>query len=339
MPSRFRFTAYTPDDAPRWNALAAANPNATFLFDRGFMDYHADRFTDASLLIWREDRLVALLPAHRDGERLVSHGGLSYGGVLVAQPLGAEAMLALMQALQQHLAGQGVQTLVYKTVPHIYHRLPCEDDLYALFRCGATLKRRDVMSAIGPTPAQWPASRRRPVTGAMRARADFELRRHAGCSAETQADWAAFWAVLSAELQARHQSAPVHSLAEISALAAAFPEQIELHLAQRPGAVGEPPEVLAGLVLFEAATVSHVQYMAASPAARRCAALDLLAERAIAQAQGRGKWFDFGHSNEDQGRVLNTGLAFYKESHGASAVVHDYYELPCRLAGQAPLPE
>jgi len=82
-------------------------------------------------------------------------------------------------------------------------------------------------------------------------------------------------------------------------------------------------------VLFETATVSHLQYMAADEQGRRCAALDLLLEQAIARAQASGKWFDFGHSNEDDGRVLNAGLAFYKESFGASTVVHDHYLLPC----------
>ena len=326
MPHRFRFTAYTPADAPRWNALVARSPNATFLFDRGFMDYHAERFADHSVLAWREERLVAVLPAHRSGDQVASHGGLSYGGFIVAAPLGADAMLGLLQGLLAWLAGQGVQALLYKTVPHIYHQLPCEDDRYALFRLGAELVRRDVLSVIGPQPAQWPAARRRQITGAMRARQDFELVEHAGCADGSAADWAAYWQVLGEELAARHASAPAHALAEIQKLAARFPGQIRLHLARRGGAV------LAGLVLFDTATVRHVQYMAASPEARRCAALDRLAEAAIAQAQAAGRWFDFGHSNEDQGRVLNSGLAFYKASHGASAVVHDHYRLRCPAA-------
>jgi Acetyltransferase (GNAT) domain len=351
----YDFLPYTRADAARWNALVARSANATFLFDRGFMDYHADRFTDASLLVLRQDKLVALLPAHREGARLISHGGLSYGGLVVDQPLGTEAMLQLMQDLQAHLAAQGITELLYKTIPHLYHQRPCEADRYALFRCGARLVRRDVLSAIGPTPAHWPPAQRRQVTGAMRARVDFALIRHDGCAGAAPqpagdvpvaasaasasegsilADWTDFWTLLEAELAARHESAPVHSLAEITRLAAAFPQHIRLHLARRGS------EVLAGMVLFETATASHVQYMAASPASRRCAALDLLAERAIAEAQASGKWFDFGHSNEEQGQVLNTGLAFYKESHGASAVAHDYYLLPCPLSPHAPtLPE
>ncbi|MFZ2986732.1 GNAT family N-acetyltransferase [Ideonella sp.] len=321
---------YQPSDAAAWNAFVSSSANGTFLFNRGYMDYHAHRFEDHSLLFHRGGKLVALLAAHREAEQLISHGGLSYGGVIVAEPLGAASMLSLIQTLQTQLTELGVASLIYKAIPHIYHRKPCEADLYALFRCGAQLSRRDVLSAIGPTPAHWSAAGRRQVTGAKRAAVDFELLTCARLDQSADgaaADWARFWALLGSELQTRHASAPVHSLSEILALAAAFPENIRLEVARR----GD--EILAGMVLFETATALHVQYMAASPVARRCAALDLLAERAIERAQAQGKWFDFGHSNQDQGRVLNDGLAFYKESHGASAVMQDHYLLPRRCPG------
>jgi hypothetical protein len=47
-------------------------------------------------------------------------------------------------------AAQGMRSLLYKTMPSIYHQLPCEDDRYALFRCQAQLLRREVLSVIGP---------------------------------------------------------------------------------------------------------------------------------------------------------------------------------------------
>ena len=39
--------------------------NATFLFRRDYMDYHRDRFADHSLMIFRGEKLAALLPANR----------------------------------------------------------------------------------------------------------------------------------------------------------------------------------------------------------------------------------------------------------------------------------
>jgi len=326
MIDEFEFQPYRSADEAAWNALVAASRNGTFLFDRRFMGYHADRFEDASLLVARRGKLVALLPANRQGQRVTSHAGLSYGGLILADTVGTQQCWDLMQALQRHWRGQGVTELLYKTVPSIYHRRPCEEDRWALWRCDAQPVRRDALSVIGPTPLHWPPRRRRAITQATRRRAELSLVSHQGARAESAAesiDWAAFWAVLDDELQARHDSRPVHSLAEIQRLAAHFPAEIGLRVARWNG------ELVAGLVLFETPTVSHLQYMAANAQGRRCAALDLLLEQAITQAQAKAKWFDFGHSNEDEGRALNTGLAFYKESFGASTVVHDHYLMPC----------
>ncbi len=321
--AEFRVRPFRAGDEAAWNALVAASANGTFLLDRRFMDYHADRFEDASLVVERKGRLVALLPANRQGERVASHAGLSYGGLVLAEPLGAEATLALLQALQRHWRAEGVRELLYKTVPSIYHRLPCEDDRWALWRCGAELVRRDALSVVGPTPAHWPPRRRRAITRAARHRPGLALAAYQGAAADADGAWADFWALLEAELQARHGRRPVHSLAEIRLLAGRFPAEIGLRVARW----GD--EVVAGLVLFETPGVSHLQYMAADARGRRCAALDLLLEQAIADAQAGERWFDFGHSNEDEGRVLNAGLAFYKESFGASTVVHDHYLLRC----------
>jgi hypothetical protein len=323
MGDEFSFRPYRAADEAAWNALVAAGPNGTLLFDRGFMGYHADRFDDASLLIERRGRLVAVLPAHRMGARVASHGGLSYGGLVLADTLGQQLTWELLQAMQAYWRAQGVTELLYKTVPSIYHRLPCEEDRWALWRCGGQLVRRDALAVIGPTPAHWPASRRRPITRATRQRAELALGSHAGCSASAVDDWSAFWRLLEHELQARHGSRPVHSIGEIRLLAARFPGSISMLWARWS------EQLVGGLVLFETPTVVHLQYMAADDQGRRRAALDLLLERAIAHAQAAGKWFDFGHSNEDEGRALNPGLTFYKESFGASTVVHDHYLLPC----------
>ena len=41
---------YTSDQKIVWDSFVAASRNGTFLFMRDYMDYHADRFTDYSLM-------------------------------------------------------------------------------------------------------------------------------------------------------------------------------------------------------------------------------------------------------------------------------------------------
>ena len=66
-----------------WNAFISTAKNATFLFNRNFMEYHSDRFEDFSLMIYHEVKLVAVLPATRDGATVFSHPGFTYGGIVL----------------------------------------------------------------------------------------------------------------------------------------------------------------------------------------------------------------------------------------------------------------
>ena len=56
---------YAETDKEAWNRYVAKARNATFLFDRNYMDYHKERFDDHSLLFYRNGKLYALLPAHQ----------------------------------------------------------------------------------------------------------------------------------------------------------------------------------------------------------------------------------------------------------------------------------
>ena len=79
----FDIRRYSADRADEWNAFVAVSKNATFLFDRRYMDYHSDRFQDCSLMVYYKSSLYALLPANLKGDTLYSHQGLTYGGLLM----------------------------------------------------------------------------------------------------------------------------------------------------------------------------------------------------------------------------------------------------------------
>ena len=66
----FEIRRYTADDRKSWDGYVRRARNATFLFERNYMEYHADRFDDWSLMFYRQGRLYALLPAHRRDTRL-----------------------------------------------------------------------------------------------------------------------------------------------------------------------------------------------------------------------------------------------------------------------------
>ena len=145
----FEIRRYTPDCADEWNQFVAESKNGTFLFDRRYMDYHQDRFRDHSLMFYQDGRLLAVLPAHVDGDTLYTHRGLTYGGLVMSPRLTIVETLALFRELNAMLRSEGLKHVIYKAVPWIYHRLSAEEDLYALYHeCHARIVARDYSTNI-----------------------------------------------------------------------------------------------------------------------------------------------------------------------------------------------
>jgi hypothetical protein len=306
-----RVSPYEPGWSGRWDDFVGRAKNGVFLFRRAYMDYHADRFADHSLLFFQEDELVAVLPASaRDGV-LTSHGGLTFGGVVCGDRMRTATMLEVFDALGDHLRGRGVRRVVYKAVPHIYHRVPAEEDLYALFRAGARLVRRDVSSAV-PMGA-----RVEPTKGRKWA---LRRSREQGLEVGRSHDFRTFMAIEEANLRARHNVKPTHTAAEMELLAGRFPDNIRLYAACRGGAM------LGGVVVYGGGQVAHAQYIAATEEGRRLGAVDAVMDVLLNDVYAAVPYFDFGISTEDGGRRLNAGLCDYKESYGARAVAYDFYE-------------
>jgi hypothetical protein len=305
-----------------WDDFVGAAKNGHFLFYREYMDYHADRFPDASLMFYDErDRLIGLLPATVREETLSSHAGLSFGGVISARSMKVELMLELFAAMCARLRERGIREIIYKPVPHIYHQLAAEEDLYALFRLGGRLIRRDVSATID-RHARLPFSKGRNWALKQAARNDLEV---------TQSiDFAAFMAIEEDLLHWKHDARPTHSAAEIAMLAGRFPDNIKLFAAGRGG------QMLAGVVIYETARVAHTQYIGASEEGRKLGALDLIFQHLIHDRYAAKGYFDFGISTEDGGRHLNAGLIKNKESYGARATVFDWYSLDLSEAQDLP---
>ena len=147
---------YDESRKDEWNAFVATSKNGTFLFDRGYMDYHSDRFTDCSLMFYKHGKLLAMLPANWLTEEgtVQSHGGLTYGGLIVPPDMIAvDALEVFSCAIDWMKRELGAHRWLYKPIPYIYSSLPAEEDLYALFRSGGKLfisNRPDPYTSYAP---------------------------------------------------------------------------------------------------------------------------------------------------------------------------------------------
>lgn len=307
---------YTPANHDEWNSFVKNAKNFSFLHLREYMDYHRDRFTDFSLMAYHDETLVAVLPACSVEDKIYSHLGLTYGGwIMPLKSFRASTMLDVMRASISFLQDAGFSELYYRPMPHIYHRYPAEEDIYALFRCGAEIDFVNIASAI---------DLRQPICFNNSSRnALNKAKRNQVIVAESD-NFAEFWTVLNERLKSKYNANPVHSISEIQQLKGLFPNNIRLITATLSG------ELLAGVVLFASDTVIHAQYIASTPLGRKTKVMPLLVEFATSIANENHRYFDLGTSNEQHGLVLNDSLNEQKNLLGGRGIAYYGYKINLR---------
>lgn len=305
-------TKYEREYKTLWDEFIRKSKNGTFLLNRDYMEYHSDRFIDHSLLFFQGEKLVSVMPANVEGETLFSHGGLTYGGVISDDKMRTPLMIEIFEALKEYLLNIQINRIIYKVVPHIYHTIPAEEDLYALFRNNAKLIRRDVSSTIKlkkkiaySKGRKWCVQKGRKNNLVIRRNNDFH----------------SFMNLVKRNLREKYGILPTHSASEIQILAERFPDNLKLYAIE----VGD--HIIAGVLIYESKNVAHAQYIASSDEGKNAGAPDLLIDYLVNAYSERMEYFDFGISTERGGKHLNEGLIQNKESFGARAVVYDTYEI------------
>jgi hypothetical protein len=310
-PSRpVRIEPYQPAAKKTWDAFIRAGKNGNFLFLRDYMDYHSDRFADHSLLFFRESKLLGCLPAHQADDTLYSHQGLTFGGLVIGSGRHLVDVLAMFASLRAYMKQHGLRRLVYRAMPYPYHRLPADEDIFALYRFGARVIDVKATAALrmGSAPAMDDGRRR-----------NINKAKAGGLVVARDWDFGGFMNLCTQALGERHRARPTHTAAEMERLSAAFPDNIQLYTA-RSGS-----DLLAGSIFFVNPTCWRGQYAADSEPGRKSAAMSAVYHYLFEKVWTPGMWYDFGHSMDPQTGALNEGLFMFKESLGARTIAQLTY--------------
>lgn len=310
---QFQVRLYQPQDFTIWNAFISVSKNATFLFDRNFMDYHSDRFKDYSLMVFDGDKLIAVVPANRVEDTVYSHQGLTYGGLVLNNKAKLSAVISIFKNVLQFLNENSIEKLIVKTIPTIYTDYFSDELEYCLFILKAKLYRRDALSVLDLTKKIVIDSNR--MEGVKRG-----FKNELVVKEETSFDL--FWnEILVPNLATKHNAKPVHTLSEITKLKNLFPNNI------RQFNVYKNEELLGGTTVFVNKKVVHSQYISGNITKNVSGSLDFLHHHLIKEVFKEYHYHDFGICNEYDGRKINKGLLFWKESFGAKTVIQNFYEV------------
>ena len=308
----FEIKRYSNADKEAWNAYVEQARNATFLFNRNYMDYHSDRFKDHSLMFYKNRKLHSLLPAHQVGQTLCSHFGLTYGGLIMNIHVTISEVCQLFEELNVYLRQQGFEKVQYRPIPWIYHLHPSEEDLYAIFwKCKAYLSLRNIGTTIFmQQKLRWRKDHLRRLRKAHQN----------GVTVVRDASLSEFWEVLNENLEKRFGAKPVHTLQEMELLKSRFPENIIQYNAYRNG------HIIGGLTFYITQQVVHGQYSSTNDEGKEFGAMEAIYEQIMYYDYPDYPYLDFGSSTEQQGAWINEGLIAHKEGYGGRGVVYDTYE-------------
>ena len=310
---QYQIRTYQKEDFALWNDFIQKAKNATFLFHRHFMEYHSERFEDYSLLVFDEDKLVAVLPANRIGDVVHSHQGLTYGGLVLAPKVKLSNTIAVFWSLLQYLHENKIHTLIIKRIPNFYCSDFSEEMEYLLFILKAQLIRRDALSVLDTTLSIQPSKTR--MESIRRGKKN-------GLIIKEETKFELFWnQILLPNLDKKHDAKPVHTFEEMTQLQRHFPKNI------RHFNVYDADEIVAGTTIFVTDRVAHPQYISGNERKNELGSLDYLYYYLITDVFKNQQFFDFGPSHEDNGTKIKEGILFWKESFGAKTTTQNFYEV------------
>jgi len=305
---------YQVSDFNNWNAFISKAKNATFLFHREFMEYHKERFEDFSLLIFEQEKLLAVIPANRVGDTIYSHQGLTFGGIVYSPKISGEKVAAIIDSLLAYLKEKGIQFFYFKPIPSFYAYGGNHEIDFFLIKKGALLDKKEMNMAIN---LAMPLTISKSKLKHFRKIEDLDLE----IVEEDQLD--SFWKlVLEPRLKEKYDAKPVHTLQEITKLKEKFPNNIKQF------SVYCNDEIIAGITIFETDKVVKSQYGATTKKGEELRALDFLFINLIKKYKREDKlFFDMGIVNDSNEKGYHAGLLKQKEELGCSVYSQDFYKM------------
>lgn len=299
--------------------------NGTFLQTRNFLEYHGNRFEDTSLLITKsENTIVAVVPACtcvEEGKKVFyAHKGSTFGGIVIARQFNnIEHVQCLMDCLEEWFKDGGYKEVWLKCTSEIFATENINLLYYFLFQRG--YQSYDEISCYidfnnyqEDIPSNFSYGRRRDYKYSLKNDLSFRM-------LETKEEIRLLYDILCDNLK-KFDAVPVHSLSELWE----FKESRLSDVVEFYGVFLEEKMIAGSMVFNFDNRVFHTQYLAADQSYLKIFPMNYMDTNLIMTAKERGfRYFSFGTSTGEKGKVLNKPLAQFKEGFGTEFGLNKTY--------------
>ena len=317
---------YNEEFKQKWDSFVMRQSvNGTFLQSKQFLDYHGDRFEDASLVIYKgNDTIVSVVPACviNDGDKKIfnAHCGSTFGGIVIAESFyDIEHMDAVMTVLEEYLINKGYNEARIKCTSDIFAKKNGNLLYYFLFQRGYIPYDEiscyiDFEAYKEDIPSNFTAGRRRDYKYSLKNNPEFK-------KLESDEAVGQFYNILCENLQ-KFDAKPVHSLEELLEFKnERLKDEVEFY-----GVYVENKMIAGSMVFLFGKQVFHTQYLAADQGCLKMFPMNFMDTELIRTAREKGfRYFSFGTSTEEHGKVLNKRLAEFKEGFGSEFGLNKTY--------------
>ncbi|MBI2416315.1 MAG: peptidoglycan bridge formation glycyltransferase FemA/FemB family protein [Ignavibacteriales bacterium] len=302
-----------------WDAFVEASDNGTMFHKRRFLSYHPkERFKDASVVVTKDSKIFAVLPAvivqREDKLVLSSHSGASYGG-FAYKDLNIQEAFDLVAGLLKYAKKMKCDAIQMTFAPMIYQSKYSNYFEFALFRNGFTYLKREISSVVplNLTDDELLATYR------PEARTSVKKAINQGVEIVETELFGDYYEILKKNLKMRHNVSPTHSLEELLKLKLLFPTKIRLMGAFKDN------QLLAGVCNFSAnKNVVLAFYISHDEQFQQYRPVNLLFFEIMKRYREEGyKYLDFGIFTVNM--EPNWGLGRFKENFGARGLFRDTF--------------
>ncbi len=300
--------------------------NGTFLQSRRFLNYHPkERFVDASLMVYKKEKLVAVCPAClviEDGKRVfVSHQGSTYGSFVISKEISRlELLVSLILEFENYIKERGFRKVVLKPTMSLFCNYSDDSFIYALNQAGYKEYKElnlyiDYVACNEDILSMLSKLKKRQVKKCLNAGVKLK-------ELISREEIEAFHRILIENLK-KYDKKPIHTVDDLIDLKDnRFPNDIHIY-----GAYYND-KMVAGTMTFEFFNSScvHTQYLAAlnlddiSP-------MSFIYYSMMCLYRDKGfKYLSWGIATEHYGEGVNWGLMRNKEEFGSKHCINFIYE-------------
>lgn len=301
---------YNTTNKDEWDNFVDKSRNGTFMNKRKFLSYHPrGKFHDASCMFYKKGKLLAVFPAALVDDKIISHPGASYGGLIISKDVKINDVNNIFESMIYFFSNikNDIKEIIIRPPLKIYHKYPSEEIDFIMYKKGFT-REIDLSTCIGLKEiSSYQTKKSRQGVGQSLKR---------GVIVEESNDFESFHKLLTNNLK-KHNAKPVHTVGELVNLKNRFPLYIKLYIAKKDNI-----PIGAGLI-FIFGNVIHTQNLSMDYNYEKLRPINAVVGHIIKEYKHKDsiKYLNFGVSTEGFGKTINWNLFKFKENFGGRGVL------------------